>query len=170
MNEYKYLAFGITNQCKNDFVLPFFDYDIIDLAKIERELHRIQNFFKLSNIYIIRSTNGFNAFSLDKLTFNTLKSIYSYTTFVDEQFIKYGLQRGFMTLRMGKDKIFSNMLYSKYDEYKKSLSHKKFFTEIMKFPLIEDINFDNEKEITLTMFPSNKHGFDKVTLENGLNL
>lgn len=168
LKDFKYIAFGITNQCFDGYVLPFFDYDNDDLPNIVLELLSLQNTFELSNIYILRSTNGYNAFSLDKLTFDRLKAIYNNSKLIDTQFIKWGLNRGFMTLRMGNDKSLLMTLTSKFKPipfYLKSLPHKKFFIDIMEFKIKDESNFDNEGQITITMFPSNKHGIEKELLD-----
>lgn len=99
------------------------------------------------------------------LTFNIVKSIYDKSKLVDKEFIKWGLNRGFMTLRMSNDKIFSFVLKSVNNKYNKSLSHKIFFTDIMNFPIKDNINFNNSSKLTITMFPSNKHGFKKELID-----
>lgn len=157
--KYKYLAFGITNQCHDKTFIPFFDYDITNLFTISKELRGIQEKFNLSNFYIIESFNGFNVFSLDKISFNRLKTILNYTKFVDRLFIKCSIQRGFCTLRMGNDKKYLTILENAETKYKKSLVHKKFFIEIMKYPITDNLNFDNNQMITITCFGTNNHGF-----------
>jgi hypothetical protein len=165
--DFKYMSFGITNQCKDGFQLPFFDYDFNDVYIIMSELKKIQQYYKLSNIYFIKSTNGFNAFSFDKLNYSMLKEIYKTCQHVDKDFIKYGLKRGFFTLRMGKDKIFKSTIFSNNNNYIKSLPHKKFFVEIMSFYIPDDNNFDNENNLVVTTFPSNKYGFNKEIFKDG---
>lgn len=166
IKDFKYITFGITNQCQDNFLLPFFDYDLKDLFSIIFELSKLQIKFRLSNIYIIKSTNGYNAFSLDKLYFNELREIYNDTKLVDVEFIKWGINRGFMTLRMGKDKKCTKVLYSFSLKYKKSNAHKKFFNEIMNFNIKDNIGFDTEKKITFSCFPSNKYGILKEVFKN----
>jgi hypothetical protein len=61
---------------------------------------------------------------------------------------------------MGNDKIFLYVLVSNSDTYSKSLPHKDFFLKVMDFPINDVNNFDNEKQLTITTFPSNKHGID----------
>lgn len=167
MTKFKYISFGITNECEDAYQIPFFDYDVKDLLYVIRELQTIQTTFQLSNIYIIKSLNGYNAFSFDKLTINVLKTIYIVSRWIDKDFIKYGLQRGFMTLRMGYDKQLIYTLHSSLGIYQKSLPHKKFFTQIMEFQINDNENFDDKNKLILSMFPSNKHGFKmKKQLEN----
>jgi hypothetical protein len=60
---------------------------------------------------------------------------------------------------MGADKKYLTVLENNNTFYKKSLVHKLFFTDIMKFPIKDNINFDNNEKITITCFPSNKHGY-----------
>lgn len=163
---HKYVAFGITNQCYDGFTLPFFDYDIDDLPMIIIELLTLQREFGLSTIYLIKSNNGYNAFTLDKLPFNTLELLYERSKLIDKEFIRWGLDRGFMTLRMGADKRFIKALESKHRIFFKSLGHKTFFVDIMKFPITDNVNFDTDNKITITSFPSNKHGYKKELFEN----
>lgn len=158
LKDFKYMTFGITNQTGDNFYLPFFDYDSNDLLSIMIELEEIQKDYKLSNIYILKSTNGYNAFSLDKVSMNTLKSIYSESYLIDKTFVKWGLSRGFITLRMGEDKKLIHVLTSNSSTYVKSLPHKKFFSEVMNFDIEDSKCFDNKKLITISAFPSNKHG------------
>lgn len=134
-----------------------------------KELQEIQQKYNLSDIYIVKSTNGYNAFSLDKLTYDYLVKILTNTKYVDKDFIKYGLQRGFLTLRMGIDKKFKHILHNKSLAFTKSNAHKLFFKNIMNFPINDNIHYDNEEIITITVFPSNKHGFKKEVLTNGYN-
>lgn len=160
MKDYKYIAFGITNQCINDYLLPFFDFDKIDIGDVVAELTELQFKFLLSNIYIILSENGFNAFSLDKISYKMLKEIYNRSIFIDKDFIKWGLNRGFMTLRMSERKKLYKILENKNSIYEKSLPHKWFFNEIMEYNINDNDRFDNESKLTITSFPSNKHGFE----------
>jgi hypothetical protein len=60
---------------------------------------------------------------------------------------------------MGADKKYLTILENNSNKYKKSLVHKNFFTEIMKFPIIDTLNFDNNNMITISCFGTNKHGY-----------
>jgi hypothetical protein len=130
------------------------------------DLINIQKKYALSNIHIIESTNGYNALSFDKLNFNELKKIMTDLKYIDKTFVEWGFKRGFFTLRMGKDKKYLNVLINNSNTYIKSNPHKTFLTKVMLFPIKDNLNFDNEKEITITMFPSNKHGFKKGEIKN----
>jgi len=91
--------------------------------------------------------------------FKTLKQIYQSTKYMDKLFMKWSINRGFSTLRMGKDKKYLTILENNNVTYKKSLVHKLFFNDVMKFPIKDDFNFDNNDKITITCFPSNRHGY-----------
>lgn len=160
------MAFGITNQCHNKKFIPFFDYDINNLFTISTELKTLQENYNLSNIYLIESSKGVNAFSLDMIPFKTLKQIYSHTKYVDKLFIKWSIARNFSTLRMGNDKKYLTVIENNNITYKKSNVHKLFFIDIMKFPIKDNINFDNNDKITITCFPSNRHGYPMERFEN----
>ena len=165
IKKYKYIAFGITNQCKNDKFIPFFDFDINDIIYVTYDLMKVRIKHFLSNIYLIKSKNGFNAFSLDMLSFENLLNIYKDCSFVDQDFIKFGVKRGFFTLRMGSDKIFISIIKSFSHKYTKSLPHKNFFVKIMNFPIKDNVSFNNNKGLVITKFPSNKHGIPIKDIE-----
>jgi hypothetical protein len=86
--------------------------------------------------------------------------------YIDKTFVEWGFKRGFFTLRMGKDKTYLAVLINNSKAYVKSKPHKLFLTKVMLFPIKDNLNFDNENEITITMFPSNKHGFKKGEIIN----
>lgn len=98
-----------------------------------------------------------------------MTQIYKTSHYIDPDFIKYGLQRGFMTLRMGDDKTLFLILTSNNNVYKKSLCHKIFFNDIMDFNIKDTKNFDKNMEIIVTSFPSHKHGFDMEIFKNVKN-
>jgi len=60
---------------------------------------------------------------------------------------------------MGKDKEYLTVLESTNNLYQKSFVHKLFFNDVMKFPIDDNMNFDTNENLTITCFPSNKHGY-----------
>jgi len=165
-NDFKYRAFGVTNLCDNGHQLPFFDYDINDLTLVMYELSRIQFKHKLSKIYILKSTHGYNAFSLDKLTKEEIEKLYNDCKEMDSLFIAYSKKRCYATLRMGLDKELIGSIASSFNIYSKSLSHKNFFNEIMDFNITDNINFDNGNFIRIVSFLSNKNGILRSVLND----
>lgn len=158
------VCFGYTNKASNGLFLPFFDYDEKLLFDIAKELMFIQTKYKLSDIYIFSSKNGFNALSLDKLPFNTLIKLYSDCSLVCEDYLQLGLKRSFLTLRIGYDKKLETILKSSETYYIKSLAHaillNVFFNTDIE--IYGNKTFDNSLYIRLKAYRSEKHGFLKV--------
>jgi len=136
---------------------------------VENTLFNAMLEFDLSNVYILESTNGFNAFSLDKVDFDTLLNIMVYTEFNDFMYYEVTSKKGYATLRMGRDKLFLSTLANNLvcdTEYEKSQPHYFFFRDIMGYPIIDARNMDNETYVPLCLFASSKHGnFDPELLK-----
>lgn len=156
------VCLGITNITPDGYFLPFWDYDNKKLNSVIKDLVPLQVIFKLSDIYLFKSTNGYNALSLDKLPYNILEKIYLSSKNCCEDFIKFGLKRGFLTLRFGGDKDLIDIMKSKYSHYGKSLSHANFLTEIVGIPIATDYSFDTNTFIRLKAYRSEKNGFIEV--------
>ncbi len=156
------VCFGYTNIASKGFYLPFFDYDNIDINDILKELKRIQNKFMLSNIYIYESKNGFNALSLDKLPFNVLKELYKNCEYLCEDYVRLGLDRSFLTLRLGGDKKLFTVLVTRNRYYIKSLAHALVLIEFLNTNVEIDKDFDSNTVIRLKAYRSAKHGFIEV--------
>lgn len=118
----------------------------------------LQFTYKLSTFYILKTTNGYNAFCLDKLTINELLVIYSHAKYVDNDFIKFCAERDFFTLRMNGNKELILTIESKHNDNIKSNAHKIFFNDIMKYNIKDNTSFDNETLLDIACFHSSKHG------------
>lgn len=156
------VCFGYTNKSLNNTYLPFFDYDCIDLKKVKKELLLLQKKYFLSNIYIFKSKNGFNALSLDKLPYNKLVLLYGDCKKVCNDYLELGMKRNILTLRIGNDKIFYGILSSNNDKWEKSLSHAILLNMFFKTQINIDKSFDNNLYLRLKVYRSEKHGFLKV--------
>lgn len=158
------VCFGYTNKASNGFLLPFFDYDYISISDIKKELVFLQMKYHLSDIYIYKSKNGFNALSLDKLPYNILIDVYKDCKLVCKDYLKLGLKRSFLTLRIGRDKELIHIIKSDNNNWIKSLSHAillyVFFNTDIDF--INNHSFDNNMYIRLKAYRSEKHGFLEV--------
>jgi hypothetical protein len=153
-------CFGINSSCDDGKHVLFFDYDIKNLNVVCSELEYIQKLFNLSEIYIIFTDNGFNAFCFDKFLFKDVLVIYSKCEIICEDFVKYCTKRGYFTLRMSKDKELVWIIKSNSCIHKKSNAHRIFFRDVMKYHFNDSDNFDNSKNIILESYSSNKHGYD----------
>jgi len=158
--KYNKVCFGITSKCADNKHILFFDYDIKNLNVVCSELEYIQKIFKLSEIYIISTDNGYNAFCLDKLSFKDVLVIYSKCEIIDKDFVNYCTNRGYFTLRMSISKKLVYIIKSNNCVHEKSNAHKKFFKDIMAYHLNDSCNFDTSQNVVLESYGSNKHGFD----------
>jgi hypothetical protein len=157
------VCLGMVNKTKRLFYLPFFDYDYIDdYNKIKTELLGLQQKYRLSDIFIFTSENGYNAFSLDKLHYETFKKLCYDSKYLCDDYRRLGLKRGFLVLRIGKDKILKEVLFNK-GKYKKSLPHlialNNFYGVETKYNMSE---FDKNLDLRIYAYRSEKHGFLKV--------
>jgi len=158
-------CYGISSLCKNGQHVFMIDYDNKKLNDVIKHLKYIQKDYNLSEIYIIKSTNGYNAISLDMLP---LVVIYSIGTndfsIADRKFFSYGLKQGFYTLRFGKDKELIKILHSVSNCHNKSLGHKMFLEWFFNLNIDNNINFTENDNINILQFKSNKYGFHMVDL------
>lgn len=151
-------CFGISSECKDGKHILFFDYDKKDLSDIKKEIKILQSFFSLSNVYILTTENGYNAFCLDKFSFRDLLAIYDSSDLICKDFIKYCIKRGHFTLRMAYCKHLIFIVSSGNNIHIKSNGHKIFFNEIMDYCIYDNDNFDNSISIIIESFNSIKHG------------
>jgi hypothetical protein len=156
------VCFGYTNKAQGNLYLPFFDYDNVNYELVKHELLFLQEKFKLSDIYIYTSINGFNALSLDKLPFNTLVKLYNECEYVCSDYMQLGLNRSFLTLRIGRDKKLHEVLKSSSTYYKRSFAHGILLSVFFDTTIENTNNFDNSLHIRLKAYRSEKHGFLKV--------
>jgi len=153
-------CYGITSETDDRLNHVFMmDFDGIGLQTVKDYLNEIQVDNNLSDIYIIESTNGYNAISLDKLPQSLIYNWgnYAYSP-ADRQFLKIGFERGYFVLRFGHDKKLVETLINASNVYEKSLAHKKFLEWFFDIKII-CAPLDTNKKINLIRYPSEKHGY-----------
>jgi len=159
------VCYGISSQAgESDNHIFMSDYDGYSLESVVNHLRPIQKEFNLSDIFIIESTNGFNALSLDLLPNSLIYMIGSDVySIADHKFFKYGFDRGYYTLRFDKDKKLVRILRNNSMKYKKSLAHKLFLEWFFDIKIDgSNNNFDDNKKIRIIQYRSEKHGFHSV--------
>jgi len=132
--------------------------DVILLAK------DMQTNYYLSTIYIIKSNNGYNLFSLDKLELEEISNIMSYYDEIDQQHNAIGLiDYKHYCLRMDRDKkhIYTVMHFN--NMYELSNAHYWFFSQVMLFNLIPD-NCDNSTVYITKAYRSSKNGVYEIEI------
>jgi hypothetical protein len=155
------VCFGITNLAKGGYSIPFFDYDTVDIENIILELKQLQEYYNLSDIYIFNSNHGYNALSLDKIEFNLLKEIYETTEFVCKDFIKFGIKRNFLTLRIGNDKKLLTVL-ERISTREKSFAHALALNYFYNIDIKNKIGFDDNSILRIKAYRSEKDGYLEV--------
>ena len=129
----------------------------ISLKEMESIARKIQKQYLLSDIYIIKSSHGYNFYSLDKLALDVIKDINSSILVIDStyNYLQY-YKRGFYTLRtMPKhDKKFVKTIKSIYPSiYKntKSNAHRIYFNNVWNLDINNHVSkndtFDNLEQI-----------------------
>lgn len=124
-------------------ILWDFDTSLAYLDRIMQELERIQKEYSLSEIYLIRSKNGYNAVCLTKCSKEECFHIKQETFKSDNIHNSIGLERNNWVLRLGEDKLFSAVLRKKaVHMWQKSNAHRLLLNNYFNLNIEKDIRFD----------------------------
>lgn len=152
------ICFGIQSNCTDGSHIFMGDIDKdISLSKVISTCKTIQQEYLLSTIYILKSTNGFNIFSLDKMELEAISNILSEYEIFDTRFNLMGLEHKHYCLRMGDDKKHVHTALNYVNGFEQSKPHYHFFKYVMHFDILPD-KFDNLERITLKTYKSRKYG------------
>ena len=158
-------CYGVSSKVSDFDHVFMIDYDNIELEDVLHHVKVIQKEYNLSDMYIIKSTHGFNVISLDMLFPSLIYNIgIDIRSPADQDFFKYGFKRGYYVLRFDKDKELIGIITNKSNIYKKSLAHKKFLEWFFNI-IIHPDNYDDNDKIDIIQYPSNKNGFHLVDKE-----
>lgn len=160
-------CFAVSGLCYDDSHIFMLDIDkTVTLSDVKELCTKILNNCVMSDIYIIKSTTGYNLFSLDKLFFNDIKQIGRRYEIVDKQFLDFGYRRGYYDLRIGRDKDYISLV-SGVNYSPKSNAHRIFFNWIFHLNINKDKYFDNETAVGIVEYESDKHGYFTELVING---
>lgn len=152
-------CYGISSKADQYEHVFMMDYDGYGLESVVNHLKLIQQEFNMSNIYIIESTNGYNAICLDTMALSLIyqigNDIYS---IADKDFVKYGFERGYYTLRFDEDKRLIRVL-ERRNERRKSTAHALFLQWFFNIDIDFDKTFNENTKIKVIQYPSNKNGY-----------
>lgn len=153
-------CFGISSKTQDNKHIVFIDADIpkekiVDFVEVCQQM---QKTYVLSDLYIISTKNGFNAFTLDKLELELITNILYNYPMIDELFIYFNNKRKYYTLRYGDDKEYLFQLKSKYNVYDKSNAHRILFSDVLNIPIDKDETFDDNYIFELIAYENEKHG------------
>jgi hypothetical protein len=157
-------CYGISSQADRHYGhIMIMDYDHQKYNAVLTHLMHLQEEYELSNIYVIKSTHGYNAVCLDinpiSLYYNMGMSVFSPC---DREFMKYGFDRGYYTLRFDKDKALVDILEKDSRKYTKSLAHKIFLEWFFGIVIEHNERFNDAKTLTVIQYPSSKNGYHLV--------
>lgn len=156
-------CFGVDSQTEDKKNILYWDFDNIELNTVCYCLETQQEKYLLSNIYVIKTTNGYNAFSLDKMPFNSMIHIISTTKNIDSLFVKMSKHRKNSTLRFDSTKRLETIIKANSD-YEKSLAHIIFFKEYLNYFIETQKPIDNLYNIRFTAYHSYTKGVENVKI------
>lgn len=148
---------GISNQCDNGTFTPYWDFkEGTEYERIERSLKKIQHQFALGDIFIIQTVprESYRAFGFDKLDFMEFVSVLAETEYLDENYLKWFVMKGYNTLRIVPKEGTKDMAVGFLNGVKAtrelSYKHQVFFKKKYQLPIIvegkpEPIRFNVER-------------------------
>lgn len=147
---------GLDGQFGHTFMM---DFDGVSLNEILQWLKKVQDEWRLSNIYVIRTKHGFNAMSCDIMPLKHICEIGNQVESpCDRDFIKFNHKRGYMTLRFGKDKELVTILPNDSDKYVKSNAHASFLEWFFNIEIERAGRFNTTHKIKIIQYTSEKNG------------
>jgi len=152
-------CFGICSNTKDNKHILFIDFDKIKYGSVISTLKSIQINYNISTFYVLKTTNGYNAFSLSKRSISEIEEIYNHYDNIDKLYIKLSIKkRGFFVLRMDNNKKIVGMVENHNDDIL-SFAHYRFFTDVMSYHLFDFDSFDNFLWFKIISYKSVKSGF-----------
>jgi len=148
----------ISSLCQCNRHILFWDFDNIDLSFAEKSLSSIQAYHGLGDIYIIKSSSGYNAFCLDKFFLNEAYNILYHTRWNDFQHVRIGYLSESWALRIGDDKELIKRIdiTENYKSRKQSNAHYNFFKKIFDFEDIRLLSNDELEDVVLESYKQNR--------------
>ena len=93
---------GVNSQLGDDYHFLMWDFDNVELGRLFEELEHIQWLFELPAIHILQSSlpNSYHAYCFARRPWGMVLQILATTQYIDQQFFKIGVIRGYFTLRI----------------------------------------------------------------------
>jgi len=146
---------GYTNKCRGNNYIIMIDYDTEDFEQVIDDVKFVQQKHELSDFYIFRTTKGYHAVCLDKVTWLELKYILEDSNCDSAfKFFPYTIGKKMHTLRLskkrGKDVLFCGVTKSHFNERDKSNAHFLMLRKLFNIPPLQLNNLDDETEIIIS--------------------
>lgn len=160
------VCYGVSSNCNDrPYHVFMIDYDGVNLKEVIKHLKMVQEEYNLSDIYIIKSANGYNAICLDKLPLSVINHIgTNLFSNADHDFFKYGYRRGYFVLRFGSDKTLETILPNNSTLREKSKAHKNFLQWFFNIK-IDCKPLDENDLLDIVQYPSAKNGYHIVPID-----
>lgn len=99
---WRYPTLGVNSHFKDGQHILMWDFDDIPYEVIHAHLRLQQRRWQLSNIYVMRSSQGdrFHAYCFTGVTWQIARQIAASTPYVDKNWLAIGILRGYFTLRI----------------------------------------------------------------------
>ena len=93
---------GVNSILEDGNHIIMWDFDASDFWTVHDELLKVQQVYKLPNVYITETSpkTGFHAWCFKKVDWHKLVEILAFTKGIDYNYFKYGIYRGKFTLRV----------------------------------------------------------------------
>lgn len=158
-------AFGITSSCIDGNHIYMGDVDHnIQFKDIYEYANDIMKDNLMSNMIVLKTANGYNLMSLDKIPLKMVHRINEKYKLIDKEFndIAYFTRR-FYVLRMGIDKSVSFMLYN-YDNpvHIQSNAHRIFVNSVFGKNINKTKFFDDYDVFQIIKFKNTKYGWELI--------
>ena len=152
-------SFCISSKTDDDNHILFWDFDNIEKYYITRSLSQIQDYHELGDIFLVKSSHGYNAFCLDKFWLNEAYNILFYSRWNDFNHVRIGFKSESWCLRLSDDKKLDIQLIptENYETREQSNAHYLFFKKFFKNDILRIINPDDTKlgEVQLESYKQN---------------
>jgi hypothetical protein len=159
---------GLNSICENGENIIMLDYDNVDIAVLVNEIQYVIDKYMLSDFYVIHSTNGHNAFCLDKIPLEILKNIFKDSIHCDKNFKEMSIKKGYSTIRIGIDKQYKLTITKTipYNKYTKSKVHRNALIYYYDIPVINNNHYDNSTFCQLCRYENIKYGEIEINDRN----
>ena len=93
---------GVNSRLPDGNHIPMWDFDNVRLGTVITELERVQRTYNLPNIYILETKENSNyiAYCFKRLPWRKVVEILAYTRHLDWGYFRFGVYRGYFTLRV----------------------------------------------------------------------
>jgi len=113
---------GVNSTIDSGDHIIMWDFDATKLGEVVEELTRVQQIYKLPNIYVSETSKGtgFHAWCFKRVSWRKLVEILAFSRILDWNYFKYGIYRKHFTLRVspkcGRKKRYVTTLRSNIPE------------------------------------------------------